>query len=302
MKLSERMGKDIGIDPNYIEVISERNDLYARYFIDKKDGGKREILQPSQELKVLQRWLVKNIFSTFKVSRYSSAYSRGNSVKKNALKHKKSNYVLHTDIANFFPAISRKMLLNYFNKNSKKVNYLQLSKEDINLIIDICLYKGDYLVVGSVASPIISNMIMYDFDMEMQKTLLKLGDFRYTRYADDIIVSSLEYIDKKVVVVIKALMKKYGFTINKKKTYFMNKSNRRQVTGVVIDNNKNVLTVGNKRYKEMQRAIYRYLIKDDGDIAVICGYLSYIKFINNKQYLQIEKIYKKYDKENVLFH
>ena len=65
MKLCEMMTRDLGIDPDYIMFCSKRNNLYAKYYIPKKNGGKREILQPSKELKVLQRWLVRNIFSYY---------------------------------------------------------------------------------------------------------------------------------------------------------------------------------------------------------------------------------------------
>ena len=74
-----------------------------------------------------------------------------------------------------------------------------MADEDIELILDICLYRGENLVVGSVASPQIANMLMYAFDLELKQMLDGFGSFRYTRYADDIVISSMSFIDEQVL-------------------------------------------------------------------------------------------------------
>lgn len=301
MKLSVMISRELGIDADYIEIISKRNNMYSKYYIKKKGGGNREILHPSVELKVLQRWIVKNVFDKFPVSDYSYAYSKGNSIKKNALLHKKSNYILHTDITNFFPSIDRNMLMQLFVKNKDVVKKMGLSLDDINLILDICLYRGKYLVVGGVASPRIANIIMYQFDNDLHGKLLSIGDFKFSRYADDIIVSSKHYIEDNILDIIEGELKQHGFTINRDKTYFMNKSRSRKITGVVIDNNTNTLSVGNKKYKEIERSLYNFLVKEIGSREKLEGELAYIKFINRKQYDQLKCIYSKYDKKHSFF-
>ena len=302
MRLSERIAKGIGIDESYVTIIASRNNLYAKYSIPKKNGRYRLILQPSKELKVLQRWLLRNIFAYFPVSEYSSAYSKGNSVRKNAAVHKEGRYLLHTDITNFFPTISRTMLKQYFQSNESLTRKLGMADEDIELILDICLYRGENLVVGSVASPQIANMLMYAFDLELKQMLDGFGSFRYTRYADDIVISSMSFIDEQVLKQTEQLMIKYGFKMNHEKTYYMGKNGKRQVTGIVLDNNRNALTIGNKKYKKFQRMLYDYLVKGHGDLGYIKGYLAYIQEVSRQQYDQLAEIYKRYDIENVLFH
>lgn len=233
MKLLEQMNNDLGIDIQYIKFCSKRNDLYAQYYIPKKNGKLRKILQPSKELKVLQYWLGKNIFKFFPISKYSTAYQKGCSVKKNADYHKECNYVLHTDIVHFFESITRETMTCFFQKNRIIVDKLQLSSEEIDLIMDLVLYKGNNLVVGSVASPIISNCVMYEFDIRMSK-LLESNKMNYTRYADDIVISSNQFIDVSIIEDIDYLLKEYGFKRNIGKTYFMSKHKKREITGVVL--------------------------------------------------------------------
>lgn len=135
---------------------------------------------------------------------------------------------------------------------------LNLSDQDIKDILNIVLYKGERLVVGSVASPLISNSIMHTFDNKLYDTLTKNFNIKYTRYSDDIIISSDNYIDDSMVDIIEELLKEEGFSINIEKTYFMNKSSRRMVTGIFLDNNTNKLSIGSKKYRDFKRELYNF--------------------------------------------
>lgn len=294
MMLLQLMSNELGLDAEYIKKIAYSNYLYKKYKIPKKNGGTRDIYHPSKGLKLLQRWMVKRIFSKFPVSEYSMAYSRGCSIKKNASVHKYSNYILHIDIANFFESITDYHIDKLINK------IVNIDEEDKELIKKIVLFQGKHLVIGSIASPVISNCVMYDIDLEIVNQCTKSKGLLYTRYADDIIISSKQYIDVEIIEKIRNILEKNLFKINNEKTYFMNKKGRRIITGVIIDNNNN-LSVGNKKYKEVQRKIYNFLVKNEGNKDVILGYLSYIKDIDYKKYSSIRKTYIKYDKYKKLF-
>ncbi len=302
MNLLEQMNNDLGIDQQYIKYCSKRNDLYAQYYIPRKNGkGKpRKILQPSKELKVMQYWLTRNIFNNFPISKYCAAYQKGCSVKKNAEYHKSGKFILHTDIVHFFENITRATLIDLFKKNKQIVNLLQLSDEEIQLVMDLVLYKGCNLVVGSVASPLISNCVMHDFDLKLGEIVEKEGLY-YSRYADDIVISSSNFIDKSILSAIDMLLREYGFERNLDKTFFMSKHKKREITGIVIDNNNNSLSLGRKRYLQLKHEIYEYLVKNKGDINQIKGMLSFLKDINYARFKSLESTYIKYDKKNQLF-
>lgn len=300
MNLLEQMNCDLGIDKQYIQYCAKRNNLYARYYIKKKNGGRREILQPSKELKALQYWLIRNIFIHFPISNYSAAYQKGCSIKKNATYHQNAKYILHTDIVHFFESITRKSMIAFFQRNKDIVNDLQLSNDEIKLMLNLVLYKGQYLVVGSVASPMISNCIMYEFDIKLGE-LAEKRNMKYTRYADDIVISSDNYIDSSILNDIDLLLSEYEFKRNIGKTYFMCKRNKREVTGLVIDNNDNSLSIGHKKYTQLKRDIYNYLVKKQGNCSQIRGRLAHLKNVNIDKYFAIKKTYSRYDKSNELF-
>lgn len=300
MNLLERMSTELGIDQKYIINCSKRNNLYAQYYIKKKNGKKRKILQPSKELKVLQYWIGKNIFEQFPISKYSMAYQKGCSIKRNAQYHKHGRYILHTDIISFFESIKRETLHSFFVRNKSIVDTLKLSPPEMDLIMDLVLYKGTNLVVGSVASPVISNCVMYDFDLRIAEIVEKKS-MRYSRYADDIIISSNSYIDKSLLNNIDQLLEEYGFKRNINKTYFMSKHKRREVTGIIIDNNNNSLSLGRAKYIKLKHDIYEYLVKSIGDVNQIKGMLAYLQDVDCKRYVALKNTYIKYDKKGEIF-
>lgn len=300
MNLLEQMNYDLGIDKQYIQYCGKRNNLYARYYIKKKNGGRREILQPSKELKALQYWLIRNIFNQFPISPYSAAYQKGCSIRKNGIYHQNGKYILHTDIVHFFESITRESMISFLQRNKNIINALQLSSEEINLILNLVLYKGQYLVVGSVASPTISNCVMYEFDMKLGELVEKLN-MKYTRYADDIVISSDNYIDDSILNDIDSLLSEYDFKRNVSKTFFMCKRRKREITGIVIDNNDNSLSIGYKKYSQLKRDIYNYLIKKQGNCSQIKGKLAHLKNVNIDRYIAIKKTYSRYDKSNEIF-
>ena len=63
-----RIAEDTGLDSNYVrKVVRTANYRYRTYYIPKRTEGKRKISHPSPELKLLQRWVVENVFTHFPV-------------------------------------------------------------------------------------------------------------------------------------------------------------------------------------------------------------------------------------------
>ncbi|MGL5067732.1 MAG: retron St85 family RNA-directed DNA polymerase [Sarcina sp.] len=291
----ELMNKDLDLDKDYILKVAKKNTAYKKYKIPKKNGKWRTIYHPSKELKLLQYWVVKRIFSKFPISESSMAYSKGNSIKNNALYHKNSKYILHLDISKFFENIT------HFHLDKLLDKIEGISNEDIKLIKNIVFYEGKNLVVGSSASPIISNCIMKNIDDKILKISSENGELLYTRYADDMIISSNNYIEINIIQKIRDILRAEYFELNEEKTYFMNKSCKRTITGIVIDNNDNTLSIGSEKYRKFKRELYKFLIKKEGDKDKILGYLAFIKDIDPKRYNNLKVIYSKYDREKSIF-
>ncbi len=277
MSLVGTIAEKLQLSSEYIKKI-ERNAsrLYKMYKIPKKGNGYRVIYQPSQELKTLQYWLNRYVFDSLPVSKFSFAYTKGCSIKKNALAHKDSRYFLHLDLKNFFESITRHHLVDLLISNSKFFNChgVYLEKQDIDFICNICLRYGN-LTIGSVCSPTISNRVMYEFDLEIKEVIG--NDIIYTRYADDLVFSSIDFIPIDMIQRVGTIAKKYKFGLNNLKTKFMSCTGRRIVTGLIIDNGK--VSIGLKRRRKIKSMLYNKIVKGQGDSQRILGYLFFLKDI-----------------------
>jgi len=293
------MSAELKLTKRQIDKIIGNGKSYKRYTIKKRDGGVRTIYHPSKDLKVLQRWLVEKIFIKYPVSEYSTAYEKGCSIAKNALSHAGNNFILHTDIEKFFESISTEFLKQYLLENDSE---LQLA--DIDLICRIVMFRGG-LTIGSVTSPCISNRIMYEFDKNIIERISKLDSFTYTRYADDILISSRKFIDKSILEIIDEELGEIGLSRNYEKTYFTSKQYKRQINGIVLDNNSKNLSYGTEKLNELKKEVYKFVINEGEynkkDRMRLLGKLAYLKSINEKQYFSLVNKYIKYPNGNKLF-
>ena len=293
MDLLTKIATDLKVDLAYISKIAIRSNFYYRtYKIPKRNGGEREISQPSPELKTLQYWVLKNILSQLPVSDCAKAYKRGDSIKKHALCHRNSKHIFHTDISNFFPSITIKNLENILKNNKNVFKNLDLDVEQsIDEIRQIC-FKNNRLCIGSVTAPIISNIIMYDFDSTVSAYCVSMGCI-YTRYADDIYISSTSYINENVKNYIANMLNKYGFITNNKKTHFYSKKYRQKITGITLTTDGQI-SIGTKNRHKIKKMVYDKLKKNIGDSETILGYLAFLKDVEPHTYNNLIIKYSKY--------
>ncbi len=289
----EKIADDFKLDASYISQIIYRANLYYKnYTILKRNGDVRRISQASPELKSLQYWVINNVLSCIPVSKSASAYKKGDSIKKNAGYHKTSKYIFHTDIYNFFPSIHSNALESKLRANAQCIIDLGVDLEDaITAILKIC-FRNDSLCIGTVSSPIISNIVMIDFDTELSEYCI-LNNLRYSRYADDIYISSDTYIPTELIQYVSRLLLQYDFKINEDKTWFCSPKNSRRITGLVITNDGSV-SVGLNQRNSIRKMVYDKLVHDKGDPEQILGYLSYLKDIEPDTYNNIMIKYSNY--------
>lgn len=205
MTILEKMSRDLGLSEKYIlSKINRSYIFYSKHFTYNKRGKKREVYEPSAELKLFQTWVNKNILVHYPVSIYATAYEDETSIRKNAYRHKDSSYILHTDIRHFFESITFKQVSEIFRND--------YSEEDIQTILKIVMLNGK-VPTGSITAPRIANRVMYDFDEELVDELSKIQKVIYTRYADDIVISSEEYIREDILQKIIELLKNMGLNV-----------------------------------------------------------------------------------------
>lgn len=269
------------LEKEYILHIAQTSSSrYKKFYIKKNNGSLRTIYHPSKELKGIQRVIHNELLLNLPIHPASAAYNKGCSIKSNAEQHKKSKYLLRVDFKNFFESIS-KMDISNFAKDNIFTEIENWSDKDTELLVDLATLNGG-LTIGSITSPLLSNVICYKLDVALFSLSHKLG-VTYTRYADDLYFSTnhrgiLKLIPSQVDTIIKELKYPKNLKVNHNKTKHSSKKNRMMVTGLILTNDFKV-SIGHSKKREIRSKIYKWSSLSLEEKLHLSGYLSYIKFI-----------------------
>ncbi len=294
---------------------------YHTFKVPKRSGGYRKISAPDDRLKWVQEKLNNYITKKYEFLECQYGFVKGKSIVDNAKVHNKAKYILNIDLKDFFPSIHFGRVRGIFMSEPFNLpNYVATT------LSKIACYHNE-LPQGSPCSPTISNIVCYSLD----KQLLNLSekyDFNYTRYADDITLSSNRPFPKEIVtrtqdnyVIIgnrlRSIIEKQGFTINEKKTNYSWNNERKEVTGLIVNEKVNIKKVYLKQLRALLNrcekdglySIALYYFKKEKDYncssnkrdnlileirKVIEGRLNFIAMVRGNEDLVYQKYLKQY--------
>lgn len=139
------------------------------------------------------------------------------------------------------------------------------------------------LAIGAPSSPMLSNILMYEFD-RMVQTAVSSDKVIYTRYAGDLTFSAprtgyLHGVVKAVATVIRQL--NYPkLDINGDKTTYITAKYHRSVTGLTLTNDGRV-TVGRDRKRALHAAVHRAsrFPLSTKELQELSGMLAFVKSV-----------------------
>lgn len=277
---------------------------YEEFDIPKKNGSLRKIHSPKPALKYIQKEFSSIIFNCINEIRLDNvnylacnhAFERDKSIVSNADLHKNKKFILNIDIKDFFSSIHYGRVKGFFIHDEN----FRLNKNIAQIIARLATYHKR-LPQGSPLSPIIATLIGNIMDTRFLK-LAKKYRFTYSRYADDITLSSNQVFDENIVYwnedskkwiagrAVIDILTNSGFEINLEKTRVSYSNNRQVVTGIVVNKQRNVAL----EYRRTNRAMVYSLLstgsfnidnENIGNIEQLIGRLNhaiYVKFYNPK--------------------
>lgn len=274
---------------------------YKVYQIPKRTGGTRTICHPSRELKLLQYVFLNKILAGLPVHQAATAYKIGSSIRQNADVHKDSRVILKLDFEAFFPSIKTRAWNAFVKRNLQ-----QWTREDLNFSKQVLFWGGgktkpNCLSIGAPTSPLISNAIMYNFDCWMFE-YANQNALQYTRYADDITLSSHGFLDKEAVILkvnqFLQEMKQPVLKLNKSKTKLLSKTTSRRVTGLILTNEGKV-SLGRERKRTISVMVHKAITNklSPEDLRKLSGLLS---FAHDVERTFIDTLQKKYGIDKIL--
>ncbi|MGC5795877.1 trypsin-like peptidase domain-containing protein [Sphingomonas sp. NFX23] len=234
-----------------------RGGMYSQFNIAKGSGKTRTITAPNKRLKIIQGKLMPLIDRLYRVRSPVHGFVTDRSVKTNAISHGNRRYVVNLDFKDFFPTITENRIVGLLRS-------LGIDRRVAEIVARLCCFNG-HLPQGASTSPVLSNMICYRLDRDLQQ-IAKESRAIYTRYADDLTFSSYQppapIFDGVIPTVgrfspdllsteLKATIGGNGFIVHPDKAHYADRNSRRMVTGVKINAGLNV----DRRYIRRIRAL-----------------------------------------------
>lgn len=220
---------------------------YQVFWLAKRGGGYRPVAAPSLGLKKVQRGIL-SLLLAGEISPYATAYQPGCTLLRNAAPHLGQPLVVKLDIANFFGSIAFPAVYAAIDRALRRNPAIQpdgkappvgaaASSGSYNAALSFffttfCTLDG-ILPQGAPTSPLLSNLVFFPLDCQIA-AFCESRKIRYTRYSDDLTFSG-DFSPDTLIRFIRRLLREHGFLLHESKTVVARRSERQQVTGILVN-------------------------------------------------------------------
>jgi retron-type reverse transcriptase len=201
-------------------------------------------------LKGVQRKILDDLLQRVGLNSHAEGFRKRRSILTNAGRHIGKKVVIKMDVKDFFPSITFKRILGMFIA----LGY----PRQVSLLLTRLVTHNGRLPIGAPTSPAIANIVSTRLDKRFSRLGDKMG-FDYSRYADDITVSSNNRGINKMIPFFKEIIREEGFEINETKMRVLRNAGRQKITGIVVNEKPNI---DKKEIKKLRAVIYNCHHKD----------------------------------------
>jgi hypothetical protein len=274
-------------------------DHYLRFEIPKRSGGKRLISSPKKQMRTAQSGIREKILRNLVPTAQATAFRPNKSIVDNALAHVGAKIIVRVDLKDFFPSISFRRVRGYFKwcgYSPGIATVLALLTTDAPRVYVNTVHgkrvvaRGERgLPQGACTSPDLANLIARGLDQRIQGLASKNGEWIFTRYADDLVLSTKNPESNAfgLAKTVERICRLEGFEVNTKKTSIKRPAGRMIVTGLVV--HENSVQISKADIKRMRAFFHRCdkegrenISKAIGKSAesVAKGYLAYMQMVS----------------------
>lgn len=246
-------------------VARSRREPYRVFRIRKRPShfGERRfrvIAVPHPELMKVQRWITQRILAKVKPHTASVAFSKGDKLIEAARPHCGARWLIKLDVQNFFESVTEIAVYRLFRslgyqrlislelgrictRMGHLTNYRRRGRWSVNgFRTKIEMYQTSrmgHLPQGAPTSPMLANLAVRPFDEAVQK-IADMNGFIFTRYADDITLSSRDRDLNRarcaaVIGEVYKTMAEFGLSPNLTKTRVATPGARKIVLGLLVN-------------------------------------------------------------------
>ncbi|HWG42343.1 MAG TPA: reverse transcriptase family protein [Gemmataceae bacterium] len=259
----------LGLPVNTFQDIAMSGSLhphfhYRHFTKAKKDGGRREIVEPDVKLKRVQREIIARYFKTERPHAAAVAYRKKKSIANHVWPHAGAELLIAADVEDFFPSTNAGRVEDWWRE--------RVHPTLARLLTLLTTYRGG-LPQGAPTSPELSNFVNRELDERLAQRASAAGA-RYTRYCDDMVFSWRYWPGPPSDFEngIRAALHEFGYTLHPKKGWRVHpRRDEPEITGVILTRQ------GRVRLPDRLRRAMRGLRRSDDLHAAdrLAGYLGY---------------------------
>ena len=276
----------------YVDCVSYVINKKIRKIYKYKDNYK------GRQLRYVHERIVEMLDLVLPSSPLSFAYKQGQNTLKCISQHKESCNFLKLDIHHYFESIKYRKFISLFTRqmtwnlrNNDIDEYKFFGLDEFNKYIKALFYKG-HIPLGFVSSPKVSDFYLKSVDDWAAKN----KDIKYSRYADDILMSTtdIDYSFDDVKTLFERRISNKGLTINQDKEIskkLINNGDTIKFLGICLvkRDNENEIRISKHYIKETVKECYKAEEKGVLKNEQIIGKIRYIKLISEKSYENLLK-------------
>ena len=282
-----------------------KSTLYHSFEIPKRHGGLRPIDAPRpafmQALNELKSILEETLRCPYHTAAF--AYVKGRCHKDAVVRHQrnKSKWFLKLDFHDFFGSTTYEFVIRQLKEIFPFSEiFKSWGKEYLEKALTLCFLHGG-LPQGTPTSPLLTNLMMIPIDHAISAYCRDSSPHLvYTRYADDISISSdLSFKWQDVENSLREIIEhfKAPFAFNREKTHYGSVSGRNWLLGLML-NKDNEITVGHAKKKNYTHMVHSFLLDYKNgnrwsveDTQHLAGLTSYYVSIQKDVFENITKSY-----------
>jgi len=305
-KVSEKRLENINVESmiTYLREFNERfkplfevdrRSLYYHFKIPKSSGGLRPIDAPLPELKEalyqLKFILEYRLHAKYHTSAFAYVKQRCtiDAIKKH--QQNESRWFSKLDFSNFFGSTTLEFVMSQlsiiypFNEIMKDED----GRTQLTQAMSLCFLNGG-LPQGTPISPMLTNLLMIPLDHKLANTLRKFNSnkYVYTRYADDILISSkYSFNHQDIFNYVLSVIKEFDapYKLNPDKSRYGSSAGSNWNLGIML-NKDNQMTIGHKKKKQFKAMINNFAKNHVenipwalSDVQELNGLISYYKMV-----------------------
>ncbi|ADJ64393.1 RNA-directed DNA polymerase [Herbaspirillum seropedicae] len=229
----DALARVLAVPKDQLLTVASRAEVLYRIAAQeqKADGSIRQTFDAKPKLKEIQRKIKERLLQKVKFPPYLQGSLKGRSPRLNAESHKGAHLSISEDIQNFFPSVGRDHVVSIWR------DFFRFSDEVSELLTALTV-KDDGIPQGAITSSYMANLVFWDYEPRLVEQLAAMG-LTYTRYVDDVIVSSRQHVTKEVqslvVAKIYGMLGRYSLRPKRTKHEVSTRSKRMTATKLVIN-------------------------------------------------------------------